>query len=148
MTNIPKRILATIDPKKLNKKNINRMIRIITGKEIFTMPNGKRVGFNMNLFLDHNRTVDVNKHQCGSTACVAGYADLLCDKASVPDFGGGDDRSDVTALEHYFNIPYWMAIQIAYPESRKYPRYEDIPAEAVAAQLRHLRDTGELLELI
>jgi len=142
-----------VDPKCVNKRNIDRMIKVISGKEPVVVC-GNRIGFNMASFFGlvsaYEPHEDYTGHHCGTTACIAGHAEIFMQGRKKKVIPAATNPSALGALAEFFNVPYKMAQDIAYPHLRHVDfviHFADIPPDPLIAQLKHLRDTGELLPL-
>lgn len=133
----------------MNKTNI---LAVADAIEQHTIP---WLGFNM---LNYKTVVnaDMSGHNCGTTACIAGWANAirLRLKETHPSWGGWcehDGAADWLGIETYSSSGDSTADKLFY--ARNHPDYKPDKAEATWASitaeqavrtLRHLAETGEV----
>lgn len=114
----------------MNKERIEQLARAIETHEI------AELGFNM-LFLREANEVDASGHNCGTVACIAGWACAL-----------GNIHSTFRAAAEWLDISYHEAgSELFFPGDESgiivYDWSEITPAHA-AAVLRRLVETGKV----
>ena len=115
----------------MNKKRILALASVIETMPHVMADRGYVVGFNM-----HSYT-----HNCGTPACIAGFAVMLAEKKSPNYKIKVADRQFSHMAGRFLGITIEQTAILFFPRHKK--REEITPAEA-AATLRNLAETGEV----
>lgn len=115
----------------MNRENI---LKVADAIESHSIPD---LGFNMSLWIDRKPGPEDDRsgHNCGTTACIAGWAVAVMNGGVIPEVGVPiqDDA------EKYFGLNWTDGEDLFVNWVGKSPT----PAEAVIV-LRHLAETGEV----
>lgn len=118
--------------------NTENILRVADAIEQHSIPD---MGFNMGTFRGeadsgHPMSVDLSGHNCGTVACIAGYAETLfvMDGGDLADYGGSGT---------FFGISDDDQIALIMPRGWNLDPRQYTPQRAVSV-LRHLAATGEV----
>jgi hypothetical protein len=122
----------------MNKENI---LKVADAIENATLTKDHGIGFNMAYFFESSGHLEDHTHQeCGTTACIAGWASLISEK-EVAARDDPDVMEDV-AME-YLGLSNMQAVDLFYARCVRKPMADITQAEAVRV-LRHLAETGKV----
>lgn len=101
------------------------------------------VGFNMSVFnetIERADCADMTGHNCGTVACVAGWAALMWAEEELTE-----DDDYINFLSNTLDVSFEMAENIATPDvSDGTLDYSVITTDQAADMLERLADTGEV----
>lgn len=130
----------------MNRTLIKKIIDVLEGRIVPL----ESLGFNMEFFVADEKTKDVDRVVCGTTACIAGWAVALGssrvkyvrDLIVIDDFASiEDEAARLLELGDYS----WddKVYALFHADTAEKPLYQITRKEA-AAVLRHLLKTGEV----
>jgi|SRR6185437_12340722 len=114
----------------MNRKNIKALIKALESGPVKI--DGKKVGFNMNYWIDRApRSQDRSGHNCGTVACLGGWTDILFNRD-----GAAINTRDCLGLN------YNQGIDLFYPSVSK--GWGNITLPEAITTLKKLLRTGKV----